>query len=581
MKKYIRFHGGIFLLFFLLGIFITYPLIFHLGDLSTGMGDELLIAWINKWVIHILSSHPTLLFQAPSFYPYQHALAFSETFVTSSILFALPALFIKEPIAFVNVDLIGSLVLLGFSCYLLTQYFVKNRLLAVLAGTMVMFSPVVLDKYVHLQVLLIFFVPLSYLLFFYFLRTKKAKFFIAVLICFILQTYNSFLPGYFILFGLAIQLLFYILEKRRKSKWLLNKKYFILGIIALALVIPFTLPYYSVSQTFNYKRDIREAIHLSIQPEDLLYTYQFSHLAPFFSWLQHPQTYPAAVSFKNGFPGLVLSILIIFSLVVTVKSWRKLSYEKRSLFGIGMTGLVLSFGPFLHIARHTIHHPFPIPLPYAVLYYILPGFNGMRNAARWEMVFIIALSVVSVITLQELTKSLSSKRKLILCLVLLLGVMGEYDNTFHFTQIPQQEQFPQEYQWLNTTAPSSVVVEMPIYNWNTFPYATEELLRQYYMTANFRRTMNGASGFSPPPWQVLVNNILAGFPSSGTITKLKELRVNYIVVHLDDYDRLNKDNFQITSGRAPNGQRIAGELSKSKQIMEVQRYPLTRIYKIL
>lgn len=580
MKKYSRSHGGIFLLFFLLGIYITYPLIFHLGDLSTGMGDELLIAWINKWVIHILSSHPTLLFQAPSFYPYQNALAFSETFVTSSILFALPALLIKEPIAFVNVDLIGSLVLLGFSCYLLTQYFVRNRLLAVLAGTMVIFSPVVLDKYVHLQILLIFFVPLSYLLFFYFLRTKKAKFFIAVLICFILQTYNSFLPGYFILFGLAIQLLFYIWEKRHKSKWLLNKKYFILGIIALALVIPFTLPYYSVSQTFNYKRDIREAIHLSIQPEDLLYTYQFSQLAPFFSWLQHPQTYPAAVSFKNGFPGLVLSILIIFSLVVTVKSWRKLSYEKRSLFGIGMTGLVLSFGPFLHIARNTIHHPFPIPLPYAVLYYIVPGFNGMRNAARWEMLFIIAISVLSVIILQQLMKSLSSRKRIVICLVLLLGVMGEYKSSFIVIPITQTDNFPEEYHWLNTIPKDAVVIEMPIYNWNTFPYAVKELERQYYMTANFRRSVNGASGFSPPPWQDLVVPLLRDFPRESALLQLREKGVDYIIVHTDDYDRLHNDRFQIENSKIPGGDVVLQLLDASKLVTKQKVFKNTTIYRI-
>ena len=202
MKKNIVAHIVVFLLFFFLAAFITYPLIFHLGDLSTGTGDELLIAWINKWIIHALTSQPSLLFEAPSFYPFQHSLAFSETFVTSSILFALPAFFVKEPIAFVNLDLIGSLVLLGFSCYLLAEYFVKDKFFSLLTGTMVVFSPVVLDKYVHLQVLLIFFVPLSYLFFFCFLRTKKTKFLIGSFICFVLQTYNSFLPGYFILFGI-------------------------------------------------------------------------------------------------------------------------------------------------------------------------------------------------------------------------------------------------------------------------------------------------------------------------------------------------------------------------------------------
>ena len=189
-------------------------------------------------------------------------------------------------------DLIGSLVLLGFSCYLLAEYFVKDKFFSLLTGTMVVFSPVVLDKYVHLQVLLIFFVPLSYLFFFCFLRTKKTKFLIGSFICFVLQTYNSFLPGYFILFGIAIQLIFYIREKKGKIKWLLNIRYFIVIIIAFALVIPFTLPYYSVSQAFNYKRDIRDAIHSlsSLEISFILISLVVSrHCFPGFSILRHIQ----------------------------------------------------------------------------------------------------------------------------------------------------------------------------------------------------------------------------------------------------------------------------------------------------
>ncbi|HVZ58745.1 MAG TPA: hypothetical protein VG935_03285, partial [Patescibacteria group bacterium] len=312
----------------------------------------------------------------------------------------------------------------------------------------------------------------------------------------------------------------------------------------------------------------------------LFYSYEFTRLMPLFLAVQHPQTYPNSVSFKNGWPGLVFFLLTFLSLILVIKKKLKPSFEVLSLAAIGILGLILSFGPFLHIARHTIHHPFPIPLPYALLYYVVPGFNGMRNSARWEVLFILCFAVVDVWLLQKVLGNVSLQKRRFCHLLLLAGVIFEFQSTIPFISVPPKANFPPEYSWLQTTAQNSVVIEMPIYNWNTFPYATKELQRQYYMTDSFRRTVNGASGFSPPPWQSLVTNLLMTFPDQTTVFKFKKLGVNYVIVDIDDYDRLHQDKFRLSHGIAPSGLEITQRLKRLKGIKEVKSFTNSKIYQI-
>src|SRR3990167_9387968 len=159
-----------FLIFLIASVYITFPLVFHLGDLVTGLGDELVIAWIQNWVIHSLTTNPFSLFEANIYYPYHNSLAFSDLFLTSSILSLIPLKIIGEPIATVNFTLISSLVMLGFFTYLLIYYLTKDFCISVLGGMLIIFSPAVLDKVVHLQILSIQWVPLSILFFIIFIR---------------------------------------------------------------------------------------------------------------------------------------------------------------------------------------------------------------------------------------------------------------------------------------------------------------------------------------------------------------------------------------------------------------------------
>src|SRR3990172_8998058 len=145
-KNFVLILFSAFLIFLVSAIYITYPLIFHLSEYVTGYGDEFLIAFIQNHVINSISTSPLNLFSGNIFYPYQNSMVYSDIFLTSSLLSAIPVYLFKEPITAVNFTLISSLVLLGFSVFLLSYSLTKNFLASLLSGLLVVFSPAVIDK---------------------------------------------------------------------------------------------------------------------------------------------------------------------------------------------------------------------------------------------------------------------------------------------------------------------------------------------------------------------------------------------------------------------------------------------------
>ncbi len=576
-KKY---HYFVIILAYTIAVtYITYPLLFNLNTLITGFGDELLIAWIHNWVVHALFKDPLNIFNANIYYPFKNSLAYSDFFIVTSILGYIPYSIFREPVVFINFTIISSLIFLGFSVYCLSYYVVKNKIASFLSGFLIIFSPAVLDKFVHIQILAIAFVPLSILFFLKFLETKRRRFLIISMICFVLQTINSFMPGYFIAFSLVIILITFRLQNRKKLKIFLTKSNLLIVFLSILLIIPVAIPYFSVSKEFNYVRDIRDTIHLALQPEDYFNTNHYSRLEPFLSLIQS-KTPQNATEYKSGFIGFVFTLLAVIAIVIFIRKYKKKSWQINSLFWISLFGFIMSLGPFLHLFRQTIHHPFPIPLPYALFYYIIPGFQGIRNSSRWEMLFIVSITVVIAFVLHQLMKKMSFKKQIVIYIFLIVGIVSEFNFPLHYYQVPQKSDFPKIYSWIATTPKDSVIIEMPIFTWDMQPYVFQENYREYYSTVHFRKMVNGASGFSPPPWQDMAKNLLFDFPNENTVSKLSDLNVNYIIIHTSEYDLLHKDKFTYNGKTVGTGDDIIQQLNKNKSLKFIKKIEDDYVYEL-
>lgn len=555
------------IIFSVASVYITFPLIFHLGNIATGLGDELVIAWIQNWVIHGLTINPFALFDANIYYPYHNSLAFSDLFLTSSILSLIPLKIIGEPIVVVNFTLISSLTLLGFFTWFLIYYLTKDFLLSILGGMLIIFSPATLDKIVHLQILAIQWVPLSILFFIIFTKSTKTRYLILSLIFFILQTYNSFLPGYFILFSYIILCIYIWFYNRKLLLKALSKKNILIIFISFLFLIPVIMPYYKVSNEFKYTRDIREAIHFALQPQDLLYPNQYTRLQS-----QLTNLFLTKGSFKPGYLGLIFSILSLITLVNFIRSFRKRKLLFNAFNTIALFGLIMSFGPALHFNGETIHHPFPIILPYSIFYYVFPGFQGFRNSARWEMLFLLMIAVAVPLFLFRVFRQLQKWKRKIIYILFITFIIIEYNFPMGFVKMPQTKDFPKVYSWLNNTPKDSKIIEMPIYNWYMQPYVSSERWREYYSTIHFRQMVNGASGFSPPPWQKMTLDILENFPSDNGIKTIKNLHINYVIVHKKEYDLLGQKKFVVNGHPLKSGEAAIEMLSKNKSLKLIKRF---------
>lgn len=529
-----------FILFFIASTYITYPLLFHLGDRVTGFSDELLIAWIQNWVIHAIMTNPLGVFNGNLYYPYHNTLAYTETFIVTSIL-AIPArLLVGEPIATVNFTLFSSIIFFGFSIYLLCFYLTRNFLVSLFTGMLVIFSPAVLDCVVPLQFLSIECVPLAILFFLHFMKTKQSRYLGISLLFFVLQMYNSIQPGFMIAFSFVVILLFYAKKYKSKILQFISIKNGILVALALIPILVIANPYFSVAHQFHYSRDIRDTIHFAFQPEDFLYPGSATRLSNILIRTIPTNQYSQNGEFHAGYLGVVFTLLVIFAIGYIIRKFRKIDIFIAVFLCIALVGLVLSLGPALHLGRHTIHKPFPIPLPYALFYYIVPGFSGLRDSARWNMLFIIGMAAVIALILDKVLSKYSLKTNIIIYVLLLIGVVAEYNFPMKFQPISSFRNIPPVYSWLATTPKNSTTIEMPIYNWNSYPFLSYDQKRAYYSIANFRKTVNGASGFSPLPWQKLVTSLNVNFPSKESINELKHLGIDYIIVHTNEYETCSK-----------------------------------------
>lgn len=560
-------------------IYITFPLIFHMTNMLFEKVDDIYISWIINWDVHSFTTNILNIFNGNIFYPYRNTLAYSDIYLTTAVLAFIPVKLVGEPAFAYNFSLLFSFIMLGFCTYLLALYITKSHLSSLAAGTITAYSPYALSKVMHLQLLGICWVPLSILFFLLFLDKKAFKYFLISVFFFIVQMYNSFLPGYFIFLSCVFILIYYFWRKKVKFKQLPWNKIILTGVITVIIVLPVIIPYYQVAKEFNYARDIRDSIRFANRPDYTLYPGFTTRLYDFLQSTFYKKNNSQLT--YDGFMGLVFFIAsataIIYRFVNRKKNW----FMFDIFLIIGIFSYILSLGPAFQWAGHVIKHPFLIPLPYALFYYLAPGFNGFRDSSRWEMLFLLSFSISVAVFLTIYLKNKRTFWKLLLVGLICFGVLWEFKFPYSSHQVPSKENFPKAYYFIKTLPQKAVISEFPIYNWDTFPEFNSENMREYYSTLGYWKTFNGAAGFDPPPWQNKVEYLINNFPSQSSINLLKQNKVSYIILHTWEYDELHAKKYQNDSGIVKNGAGIKKELDNNDHLKLIYSVDKDYVYEIL
>jgi hypothetical protein len=166
---------------------------------------------------------------------------------------------------------------------------------------------------------------------------------------------------------------------------------------------------------------------------------------------------------------------------------------------------------------------------YAWLYRVVPVFAWLRAPSRFGLLVVLALAVLGGFAIQAL---LSRWRRAALASAALVAlVMADIcvAPLFMVEARPTAPAYESLRKW-----PYGPVAEFPFFYLRMdFSRHSEYML---YSTAHWRPLVNGYSDHIPPEFRAMVVP-LSSFPNPESFAILKQLRVRYVVFHLNLYDR--------------------------------------------
>ncbi|MDO8487982.1 MAG: hypothetical protein Q7S31_01575 [bacterium] len=431
-----------------IGLYSVWPMVTDSNLVPAVSSDSGLIAWIMH--------QPIWSFAGNNFYPYKNVLAYSDMHKLSALV---------SGGQFATSLVYGQLATM-LVVYLWWKKWFKNNWAAAVAAIALGLAQFRWEYKVHLQMWNMQYWLLASWLIISGLGGKWRRLYLgAVLLG--LQFYESPLPVYFAAAALCLWIL--VFRPKFSRHWVLA------ALLAAAVWWPAAGAYLGVSREFNFVRDIREAAHISLSLDELS--------GRFFS------------------PGLfVLLILALFKL-----DWS--SRRVKFLALTGVLGLVMALGPVFKWQDRTVRvFGRPIPLPYAVAYYVVPGWKAFRVPSRWLWVSIWAASGLIAAGLAGRKQSDSNWYRWGLAMAAVVAVAG--GTRLSYTR-PLPLQIPAVYLWLKDQ-PGRVVLELPVFN---IPHEAFEVERMYFSLYHGKMLVNGYSGFIPPLVDKLVSDPLPNIPA--------------------------------------------------------------------
>ena len=182
-----------------------------------------------------------------------------------------------------------------------------------------------------------------------------------------------------------------------------------------------------------------------------------------------------------------------------------------TLVALAVTGCVLSLG------THT-----PV---YGWLYAIFPPMSGVRAAARFGGLFLLAVAMLAGIGLAILRAALSRRTAAV------IGVAAVLLVTIEALRAPIRhtrfEGIPGIYRLLANEPGRVVLVEVPFYPPEAIFQNAEYVLNS---TAHWRPLMNGYSGYTPATYRDLAWPFW-NFPAEWSIDAMRAAGVTHLVVH--------------------------------------------------
>lgn len=485
--------------------------------------DPLHLAWILAWDCHALQSPSTFL-DANTFFPARSSLVTSEALLGDLPLFAPTYFLTGNPLLALNLMTIASFWFCGFFMYLFLHRVTGAALVSFLGGLLFAFSPWRFGHLGHPNLLMVQCIPLALLFLDRFLAEFRWR---DAALCGLFaawQTLCSFYLGYFCLIVLGLYVVFHA-----RARTLLNRRaLFYLGssgLLAASLLLPLVAGYRGVYETYGYHHLLRDIPWLSARPRDFL-------VAPPDNRLLGELTRPLRSVPDTMENFLFLGFVGGAGAVAGLFLWLRLaSLREKRLLAVGYaliaTGFVLSLGPYFILNGRPRES---LPLPYAWLYYLAPGFSSARAPARFVFLTTIGLSLVVPLVAQHLTQGFSRRLRAVLLTLLCGTFLAEtFSAPLHLRKIDDQSVIYRELRrW------SGPLLELPSTGFFEQGYDSNQLNYTFWSTLHWRSIANGYCHFAPASFHGVMRRAVE-FPSPGSLDFLSDIGISQVLVHFNLY----------------------------------------------
>jgi hypothetical protein len=519
--------GTIAALAILLTTAFTYPIAPRLGSVGRfDTGDGHWSIWCVAWVSHALATDPVHLFDANIFVPHRDTLAYSENNIVAGVL-GLPAyLLTGNPYATHNLSMLLGIGLAFVGAYALARYLTRDTAASMVAAIGFAFCPFLFARTAHIQLMLFFGLPMVMLAMHRLVDAPSTGRGVALGLALTVQALACGYYGIFAGLLTALGLPFFALTR---GSWR-SIRYWLSGAAAaataIALVLPFFLPYVRVQSELGFTRSVEEAAFYSADLQAWLASSAWAHrwILP---WLGHWN--------EVLFPGV---LTLVGGLWGGAYAWRgaapappaaglpdTTARPRRDVLAFyGLSGVLafwISFGPAAGL--------------YRLLFAAIPVFSLLRAPSRIGIVVVLALAVCFASGLAVVFGRLTARTRTWVAAALGLAMCAEL-----FTAPLAVRDAPpvaSAYRHL-ATLPRSAVLELPFfYERSDYPRHAR------YMSASgwhWQRLINGYSDHIPLEFRELAPR-MHGFPSMESFVELRQRHARYVVMHLNLYGRRDRE----------------------------------------
>jgi hypothetical protein len=497
---------------YLAGTLVMMQAMVNLGALGSAVfpGDARLIVWTLAWDNHaVLDRVP--LFDANVFHPAESSLQYNEHLIGLS-LFSLPVYATtRNPVLAYNVVWILSFVLNALAMHLLAFRHTRSHLAAATAALVFTFSFYkMLHAHGHLAHIWTWLMPLSLWLLERWIERPHVIRAAAWASAVVLQSLGSWYTAVMIVLINAIAIAWWHGFAVR-GRWRARLAQLTLVVAAsAAIVVPFALPYRTLeppelAQVFSLSVDWRSYF---VPPADTLvgrWLLANGSLAPGSIWGE-----------RTVFLGWIASAMAVAG-AGALAVGRKWIHAGIALSCV-VFGLLLSFGPSGsgQVEQSSVFG----------LFASIPGLSGFRVPARFALVALFGVSLLTAEAGRALVARFG-RAGAVVVVAIWPFMLAEWFVVSMPSGRPQPAEIPAIYLTEELRA-ARALVSLPAYRATRQWWVGADYL--YYSTAHWRPIVNGF-GRSEPPDHAHVMSYVNAFPGPNNARKMRELGVDYIVLH--------------------------------------------------